>query len=147
MDFEGAMVVTYLMHSGRQFGDCKPNWGAVPGSPATVWKRLNQGGLWWMILKGTLEPSVSVSSTVTWLEVLSSPFCRCEVLQNLRAACGCPPSKPASAPGAGGGVCTEKKGSSRPHSKLELLCLVSPCLHTPPTATSCPERRRCDLGA
>lgn len=98
-----------------------------------------------MILKGTSEPSMSVSSTVVWLEVLSSPLCWREALQSQRAACGCPPSSPASPHGAGGGAHTEK-GNSGPHGKLELLCLAAPHMHTPPTATSCPERRRCDLG-
>lgn len=100
-----------------------------------------------MILKGTLDPSMSVSSTVIWLEVSSSPLCQREALQSQRAACGCPLFSPASPHGAGGGAHTEKKGSSRPHSKLELLCLASPHLRTPPRATSRPERRRCDLGA
>lgn len=81
-----------------------------------------------MILKGTSEPRVSVNSTGTWLEVSSSALHQPEALQSQQAVCGCPPSSPA--PGAH----TEKKGSSRPHSKVELLCLASPHLQQQPAA-------------
>lgn len=81
-----------------------------------------------------------------WSEISLSPLCRREALQSQQAVCSCP-SSPAFPCGAGGGVHPEKKGSLRTRDKLELLFLVSPHLRTPPTATSCPERRMRNLGA
>lgn len=96
------------------------------------------------ISKGPSEPSTSVVQ----LEVYSSLLWWCEALQSHQAASSCcPPSSPASLHGAGRGEHTMKKGRSRCHCKLELLCSVCPHPHSSPTATSCPERRRCDLGA